>query len=66
MIIKDAAYFRTQGARCRRFAREVKYTHPDMAGALMALAEEFDKQAARSPDADEHKQPKDRKKFGAP
>jgi anti-sigma regulatory factor (Ser/Thr protein kinase) len=56
VIIKDAAYFRTQGARCRRFAREVKYTHPDMARALTALAEEFDNEAIRASGADEHKE----------
>jgi hypothetical protein len=54
VIVKDAASFRTQGARCRRFARQMKYTHPDMARALTALAEEFDKQAAQAGDGEEH------------
>jgi hypothetical protein len=63
VIVKDAAYFRTQGARCRRFARQVKYTHPDMARALIVLAEEFDRQGVRAPDS-EKQQESDQQKTG--
>jgi anti-sigma regulatory factor (Ser/Thr protein kinase) len=64
VIVKDAAYFRTQGARCLRFARQVKYTHPDMARALTALAEEFDNEAVRASGSDDHKKEGNRQKSG--
>jgi len=65
MIVKDAAYFRTQAARCRRFASQMQYTHPDMARALTALAEEFDRQAARAPDREEQEKSDQQKAGGA-
>ena len=48
MQLSTADYNRAQAQRCRRLAREVVHTHPEVARALEALAEEFD---ARSLDS---------------